>query len=90
MFNNINKKGVYISDVAHPKNDKNQKHGYVKHIWCGHLLLEGNYTNGKRDGVFIDYYWNGNPYRVVRYTLGKKHPYYIEYDKHKIKKCFHI
>lgn len=73
-----------------PRNNKNQLHGYVKHNWTGHLIWEGNYTNGIRDGVFIDYYWNGKPYKIVRYTLGKKHSYTIEYHNDKVNKYFYI
>ncbi len=73
-----------------PRNNKNQLHGYVKHHWSGHLIWEGNYTNGIRDGVFIDYYWNGNPYKIVKYTLGEKHSYSIEYHNDKINKYFYI
>lgn len=73
-----------------PRNNKNQLHGYVKHYWNDNLIWEGNFTNGKRDGVFVEYYWNGNPHKIVRHTLGKKHQYSIIYHNGKVNKYFYI
>jgi TonB family protein len=63
VFINTQRKGYnsHHEEYYVLKSDRNVKHGPYKRIytWGKQVTEEGNYKNGKKDGLWIEYGWDG-------------------------------
>jgi antitoxin component YwqK of YwqJK toxin-antitoxin module len=64
-------------------NNNGESHGYwEQHRTNGSLWYRGNYSNGKRHGYFVEYWFNGgNLWYKGNYVNGERKDYWELYNK---------
>src|SRR5215207_11325045 len=46
---------------------------YKRFYENGNVMMEGNFDDGKKDGIFIEFHENGAPARKLTYVNGLRH-----------------
>lgn len=67
--------GKYLLNEFYHVNNKRDKilNGhYERYFPNGNLEMLGKYTNGKKDSIFVEYWFNKNLKSVFEYKKGKK------------------